>query len=156
MARQFNLKRLRSDLGLKQSEIAEALEVPQSSVSAMENGKTVVSPIYINKLQVKYQVANIEDYFDEVEVVRIQNNKGTNNGYKNTVTTAMDAETISRIIEIKKDVEVMIHNYEDRLQKVEAKRDALEIENKALHNKLTAFQVLCAKNGIDFEHIIAE
>ena len=156
MSRQFNLKRLRNDLRVKQSEIAEVLEVPQSSVSAMENGKTAVSPMYVNKLQVQYQINNIDDYYDEVEVVRISNNRGTNNGYKNTVNSGLDAETVSRISDIKKDVEVMMHTFEDRLTKAENKRDELETENRRLHRQLTAFQVLCAKNGLDFEHILAE
>lgn len=156
MSREFNLKRLRNDLGVKQSEIASILDIPQSSVSAMENGKTVVSPTYIDKLQSKYQINNIEDYYDDVEVVRIQNNRGTNNGYKNTLTSALDAKTISSIVEIHKDVSLILSSYEERLRNIEKKRDELENENRQLHRQLTAFQVLCAKNGIDFEHLIAE
>ena len=141
---------------MKQSEIAEVLEVPKSSVSAMENGKTVASPIYVNKLQANYQINNIDEYYDEVELVRISNNRGTNNGYKNTVNSGVDSDTASRISEIKKDVEAILHTFEERLKKVEDKRDELEAENRQLHRQLTAFQVLCAKNGLDFEHIIEE
>ena len=156
MALKFNLRKLRTDLGLKQSELADALQLPQSSVSAMENGKTGVSPQYITKLQTVYHISNIDDYFEEVEVVRITGNRGNNNGYKNTLSQGLDAETVASITEIKKVVESIRSDYEARLSKAEEKREEQDLEIKELHKMLTAFQVLCARHNIDYDHIIAE
>lgn len=156
MAQKFNLKRLRTELGLKQSEIADVLHLPQSSVSAMENGKTEVSQQYIKQLQAHFDIRNIDDYYDEVEVVRITGNRGNNNGYKNVLTSNLDAETISNVTAIKKDVDAIKGDYETRLKKAEEKREALDAEIRELHRQITEFKVLCARNNIDFDYITGQ
>ena len=153
MAQKFNLKRLRNELGLKQSEIADVLHLPQSSVSAMENGKTEVSQQYVKQLQAHFNIRNIDEYYDEVEVVRITGNRGNNNGYKNVLTSGVDPETVSNITAIKKDVDTIKGDYEDRLKRAEKKRDELDAEIRELHRQITEFKVLCARNDLDFDYI---
>ena len=154
----FNLRRLRTDLRLKQSDVAQTLEIPQSSVSAMENGKTVVSPAYIDKLQQVYNIDNIDDYYDELDIVRIHNNRGNNNGYNNHYNNQMglDAETVAKMATLDQNVSHLLSDFNERIIRLENKRDELEQENKELHRQLTAFQVLCAKNNIEFEQILAK
>ena len=154
----FNLRRLRTDLRLKQSDVAQTLEIPQSSVSAMENGKTTVSPAYIDKLQQVFNIDNIEDYNDELDIVRIHNNRGNNNGYNNHYNNQMglDAETVAKMATLDQNVSHLLSDFNERIIRLENKRDELEQENKELHRQLTAFQVLCAKNGIEFEQILAK
>lgn len=154
----FNLRRLRTDLRLKQSDVAQTLEIPQSSVSAMENGKTTVSPAYIDKLQEVYNIDNIDDYYDELDIVRIHNNRGNNNGYNNHYNNQMglDAETVAKMATLDQNVSHLLSDFNERIIRLENKRDELEQENKELHRQLTAFQVLCAKNNIEFEQILAK
>lgn len=104
----FNLLRLRTTLGLKQSQIAEVLKVPQSSISAMENGKTQVSDAYIQTLQQVFNIENINQYYDEVDQTRvvIKNNRGVNNGYGNVNQKggANDALILEKLASLEKDV----------------------------------------------------
>ena len=83
MAQKFDLKKFRQSMGLKQSELAAILGLPQSSISSMESGKTQVSQVYINRLVEKMGITNIEEfYYDASECVSIHNegNVGDNNG----------------------------------------------------------------------------
>jgi len=51
-----NLKKLRTDLGLKQSELAERAEVAQAAVSQLEKGVREPTPAMIKKLAMALDV----------------------------------------------------------------------------------------------------
>lgn len=156
MATRFNLNRLRTDLGLKQSDIAEVLQIPQSSVSAMENWKTNVSQAYVNTLVHKFGISNIQDYYEEYESINVTNNSGSGNGTNNKVQIpgSSDPLVLARLTSIEKDVDTLSGRTQERIEKLENKVDELERENKQLLHQLTEFKILCAKKGIDYEVII--
>lgn len=156
MATRFNLNRLRTDLGLKQSDIAEVLQIPQSSVSAMENWKTNVSQAYVNTLVHKFGIANIQDYYEEYESINVTNNSGSGNGTNNKVQIpgSSDPLVLTRLSSIEKDVDALSGRTQVRIDKLENKVDELERENKQLLHQLTEFKILCAKKGIDYDMII--
>lgn len=156
MATRFNLNRLRADLGLKQSGIAEVLQIPQSSVSAMENWKTNVSQAYVNTLVHKFGISNIQDYYEEYESINVTNNSGSGNGTNNKVQIpgSSDPLVLARLTSIEKDVDTLSGRTQERIEKLENKVDELERENKQLLHQLTEFKILCAKKGIDYEVII--
>lgn len=58
----FDLKRFRAERNLTQIEMSEALDVPQSFVSSIENGKRCASKSFLDKLSDHYKVDNISDY----------------------------------------------------------------------------------------------
>lgn len=158
MVKKFDIKRLRLDKGLKQSEIAAMLNIPQSSISSMEKGKTQVSQNYINILVKKLSLDNVEDYYYDVEemaYINNQNNRGSNNGYKNNLngtSGVQDNLILSKLVVIERD----LAEYNERNKKLEIKKEELEAENKSLFRQLMALQVLCIKNGIDVEGIISK
>ena len=145
--RQFALNRLRKELGVKQGEFAHVLGIPQSCVSEMEHGKTMVSEDHIKKLQAHYHITNIDDYYDEIEIVRIQNNKGNNNGYNNHYQSGLDSQSLAKIIAIEKDIKLLREDYRINIER-------LEKQNEVLRDQITSFIILCAKNQLDFSDII--
>lgn len=158
MAQKFDLKRLRLSKGLRQSEMAAILGIPQSSISAMESGKTQVSQVYINKLVEKLAISNIEEfYYDVDESVNIHNEGyiGDNNGYNNyknvTASTSADAVMITKISVMERD----LGELKEMLRKKDNRCDELQNEVMRLTRQLTAFQVLCARQGLDFEDILS-
>ena len=157
MAQKFDLKKFRQSLGLKQSELAAILGLPQSSTSAMESGKTQVSQVCINRLVDKMGITNIEEfYYDATERVNIHNegNVGDNNGYnnyKNVVTPApTDGTVLTKMAVFERDLATL----KEQFVKKDTRCDELQEEVMRLNRQLTAFQVLCARKGIDFEHIL--
>lgn len=153
-ATKFNLLRLRTDLGMKQSQIAEVLEIPQSSISAMENGKTNVSQAYVNTLVQKLSIPNIQEYYEEIEIGNISNNSGNGIGNNNNIKPAgSDPLVLARITSMEKDLGNISGNLENRIAKLEDKVDRYEEENRKLHQLLTEFKILCIKNGVDYEMI---
>ena len=82
MAMTFDLYRLRKDYKLTQKDVAKMLSLPQSSVSAMENGKTAVSQRVKDILSAELSIENIDNY-NVRENVSINNNhvNGNYNGY---------------------------------------------------------------------------
>ena len=157
MAQKFDLKKFRQSLGLKQSELAAILGLPQSSISAMESGKTQVSQVYINRLGEKKESTNIEEVdYDVNEIVESQNegNVGDNNGYnnyKNVVTPApTDGILLTKMAVFERDLATL----KEQFVKKDTRCDELQEEVMRLNRQLTAFQVLCARQGIDFEHIL--
>ena len=157
MAQKFDLKKFRQSMGLKQSELAAILGLPQSSISSMESGKTQVSQVYINRLVEKMGITNIEEfYYDASKSVSIHNegNVGDNNGYsnyKNVVTPApTDGILLTKMAVFERDLAEL----KEQLIKKDNRCDELQEEVMRLNRQLTAFQVLCARQGIDFEHIL--
>ena len=157
MALKFDMKKFRRTFGLKQSELAAILGLPQSSISSMESGKTQVSQVYINRLVEKMGITNIEEfYYDATESVNIHNegNVGDNNGYnnyKNVVTPApTDGILLTKMAVFERDLATL----KEQFVKKDTRCDELQEEVMRLNRQLTAFQVLCARKGIDFEHIL--
>ena len=58
----LDLKRFRVERKLTQIELATALEVPQSFISSIENGKRSAPQSFLDKLCQLYKVGNISDY----------------------------------------------------------------------------------------------
>lgn len=156
--RKFDIKRLRVDKGLKQSEMAELLNIPQSSISSMENGKTQVSQNYINILVEKLAIDNIDEYYYDVEEmvsINNENNTGHNNGYKNTFSqtgAVADPLILTKLAVIERD----LVEYNEANRKLENKRDELEAEVKKLRDQQTEFIIRCVQNGIDISDILAK
>lgn len=151
----FDLKRLRTDLKLKQTELADALNLPQSSVSSMEKGKTRIHQDTIDKLESIYNVTNIEDYYIEDEHPVYINNEGasgSNNGYKNLSISPVDIETM-----YKTRIEMMIEELREsneRTKRMEERYDIVTQEKSKLQERIIKLLMLCAKNGIDCESIL--
>lgn len=157
MRRLFDMKRLRQDMGMRQSEFARILDIPQSSISSMECGKTKVSKIYIEKLAIALAVPNIEDYYNEYPDVHIHNEGivGDNNGYNAYNSTAPapainEGLILSRLAVLERDLAKLV----ERTERYEQRYEEVREKNERLHRQLTAFQVLCTRNNIDFDHIL--
>lgn len=154
--KKFDIKRLRLDKGLKQSEMAALLNIPQSSISSMEKGKTQVSQTYINILIEKLAINNIEDYYYDVEeMVSIHNENvsGHNNGYNNTLSqpgSVSDSLILTKLSVIERD----LAEYNEANRKLEAKREELDAENKTLRDQITALMIRCLKNGIEIDDVL--
>lgn len=63
----FDLKRFRAVHNLSQKEIAEAVNRPQSFLSAIEHGKRSAPPGFLDNLSRIYHVDNISDYMRKAE-----------------------------------------------------------------------------------------
>lgn len=63
----FDLKRFRAERNLTQKEISEAVNCPQSYLSAIENGKRSASQKLVENLSRIYNVNNISQYIHERE-----------------------------------------------------------------------------------------
>lgn len=63
----FDLRTFRSDHNLTQKEIAEAVNRPQSFLSAIEHGKRSAPPGFLDDLTRLYDVDNISDYLRDRE-----------------------------------------------------------------------------------------
>lgn len=61
----FALKKVRQDKNLSQVEMATLLNLPQSSISAMENGKTKISQHIINTLVERLQIDEDAYWIDD-------------------------------------------------------------------------------------------
>lgn len=161
MALRLDLAKLRKEKGLKQSELAEILGVPQSSISAMENFKTNVSQTYINILIEKLSIDNINDYMverDESFYFNSENNQGDGNGYNTNVQKGLSnaAETllISKVALLEKGLDGINDKLGERLKNADAKRDELDKEIRELNHKLMALALRCAKNNVEYEDIM--
>jgi hypothetical protein len=105
----------------------------------------------------KLAIHNIEDfYYDVDESVNIHNEGyvGDNNGYNNyrnvTTSTSTDAIMITKISIMERDLSEL----KEMLHKKDNRCDELQKEVMQLTRQLTAFQVLCARKGLDFEDIL--
>lgn len=161
MAQKFDLKKFRLELGLTQSELAAILHIPQSSISAMENGKTKVAQTYINILAEQFHVDNIESFFTELEDkvhVNNENCTGNNNGYFRDCTTSgiFDEVLLERFDKLEKEFDEYKARERERVDKLDRECDLLRLENKSLLTQLFNLKLACVENGIDFKKIISE
>ena len=156
MAQKFDLKKFRQSMGLKQSELAAIHGLPQSSISSTKSEKTKLSQVYTKKKKKKMGITNIEEfYYDASECVSIHNegNVGDNNGYsnyKNVVTPApTDGILLTKMAVFERDLAEL----KEQLIKKDKRCDDHKEEEKKQNRQLTAFQVLCARQNINFKHI---
>ena len=61
----INLRQFRKERSLTQVELAKVLELPQSTISFLENGRQEVSDYFLECLQKAYGVNNIQEYVYE-------------------------------------------------------------------------------------------
>lgn len=159
MSKILDLQSLRRDYDKKQYEIAQILNLPQSSISAIENYKTAISPRNIKILVDELHVTNIDKYMiEKPQQYNIANNSGDGNGVANYVQKGAEAsagkEVAARLDALDKSIVDIAKNTGDRYDALQKANSDLNDEIKELHNKLMRLALRCAKKGVDYEDII--
>lgn len=149
MAMIFDLYRLRKDYKLTQKEVAKMLSLPQSSVSAMENGKTAVSQRVKDILSAELSIENIDNY-NVRENVSINNNhvNGNYNGYVNGAV--VDDQLQAKIDLILKDVSSLVERREERISALESRIDTLQEQLLQKNEEIMNLKLLLLQNNIEF------
>lgn len=80
----FDLKAFRARYRLTQKEIAEAVNRPQSFLSAIEHGKRSAPPGFLDDLSSIYKVDNISDYLHDREDVETEDISNIRNAIVNS------------------------------------------------------------------------
>lgn len=101
----FDLERFRKTKNISQKEISEAVNLPQSFLSAIEHGKKVAPDSLIDELARIYNVDNISDYMverKEPEDAKIQNVKEAmvNSKGLNINLNGMNSDTAAALISL--------------------------------------------------------
>ena len=149
MAMTFDLYRLRKDYKLTQKDVAKMLSLPQSSVSAMENGKTAVSQRVKDILSAELSIENIDNY-NVRENVSINNNhvNGNYNGYINGAV--VDDQLQAKIDLILKDVSSLVERREERISALESRIDTLQEQLLQKNEEIMNLKLLLLQNNIEF------
>ena len=149
MAMTFDLYRLRKDYKLTQKDVAKMLSLPQSSVSAMENGKTDVSQRVKDILSAELSIENIDNY-NVRENVSINNNhvNGNYNGYVNGAV--VDDQLQAKIDLILKDVSSLVERREERISALESRIDTLQEQLLQKNEEIMNLKLLLLQNNIEF------
>lgn len=149
MAMTFDLYRLRKDYKLTQKDVAKMLSLPQSSVSAMENGKTAVSQRVKDILSAELSIENIDNY-NVRENVSINNNhvNGNYNGYVNGAV--VDEQLQAKIDLILKDVSSLVERREERISALESRIDTLQEQLLQKNEEIMNLKLLLLQNNIEF------
>ena len=149
MAMTFDLYRLRKDYKLTQKDVAKMLSLPQSSVSAMENGKTAVSQRVKDILSAELSIENIDNY-NVRENVSINNNhvNGNYNGYVNGAV--VDDQLQAKIDLILKDVSSLVERREERISALESRIDTLQEQLLQKNEEIMNLTLLLLQNNIEF------
>ena len=149
MAMTFDLYRLRKDYKLTQKDVAKMLSLPQSSVSAMENGKTAVSQRVKDILSAELTIENIDNY-NVRENVSINNNhvNGNYNGYVNGAV--VDDQLQAKIDLILKDVSSLVERREERISALESRIDTLQEQLLQKNEEIMNLKLLLLQNNIEF------
>ena len=149
MAMTFDLYRLRKDYKLTQKDVAKMLSLPQSSVSAMENGKTAVSQRVKDILSAELSIENIDNY-NVRENVSINNNhvNGNYNGYVNGAV--VDDQLHAKIDLILKDVSSLVERREERISALESRIDTLQEQLLQKNEEIMNLKLLLLQNNIEF------
>lgn len=139
----FDLFQFRKDRRLTQQKLAEMLCLPQSSVSAMESGRTKISIAVIEKLRQYYPNEEVNEYIIE-DKINITNYhvKGSNNGYIRN-----EGGKLTNVIEQQRE---MLERRETRIADLETKVEKLQELILALTTENSDLKILLAKNSIDF------
>lgn len=149
MAMTFDLYRLRKDYKLTQKDVAKMLSLPQSSVSAMENGKTAVSQRVKDILSAELSIEDIDNY-NVRENVSINNNhvNGNYNGYVNGAV--VDDQLQAKIDLILKDVSSLVERREERISALESRIDTLQEQLLQKNEEIMNLKLLLLQNNIEF------
>ena len=149
MAMTFDLYRLRKDYKLTQKDVAKMLSLPQSSVSAMETGKTAVSQRVKDILSAELSIENIDNY-NVRENVSINNNhvNGNYNGYVNGAV--VDDQLQAKIDLILKDVSSLVERREERISALESRIDTLQEQLLQKNEEIMNLKLLLLQNNIEF------
>ena len=149
MAMTFDLYRLRKDYKLTQKDVAKMLSLPQSSVSAKENGKTPVSQRVKDILSAELSIENIDNY-NVRENVSINNNhvNGNYNGYVNGAV--VDDQLQAKIDLILKDVSSLVERREERISALESRIDTLQEQLLQKNEEIMNLKLLLLQNNIEF------
>ena len=149
MAMTFDLYRLRKDYKLTQKDVAKMLSSPQSSVSAMENGKTAVSQRVKDILSAELSIEDIDNY-NVRENVSINNNhvNGNYNGYVNGAV--VDDQLQAKIDLILKDVSSLVERREERISALESRIDTLQEQLLQKNEEIMNLKLLLLQNNIEF------
>ncbi len=149
MAMTFDLYRLRKDYKLTQKAVAKMLSLPQSSVSAMENGKTAVSQRVKDILSAELSIEDIDNY-NVRENVSINNNhvNGNYNGYVNGAV--VDDQLQAKIDLILKDVSSLVERREERISALESRIDTLQEQLLQKNEEIMNLKLLLLQNNIEF------
>ena len=149
MAMTFDLYRLRKDYKLTQKDVAKMLSLPQSSVSAMENGKTAVSQRVKDILSAELSIENIDNY-NVRENVSINNNhvNGNYNGYVNGAV--VDDQLQAKIDLILKDVSSLVERREERISALESRIDTIQEQLLQKNEEIMNLKLLLLQNNIEF------
>lgn len=149
MAMTFDLYRLRKDYKLTQKDVAKMLSLPQSSVSAMENGKTAVSQRVKDILSAELSIENIDNY-NVRENVSINNNhvNGNYNGYVNGAV--VDDQLQAKIDLILKDVSSLVERREERISALESRIDTLQEQLLQKNEEIMNLKLLLLQNNIEY------
>lgn len=156
----FDLKRFRAKHNLSQKDLAEALNVTQSFLSYIENGKRQASPEFVDKLSQIYDEKNISDYIRE----RTQPDNGTIRNVRDAIVNSpggmllmnefgkkLSDQEILRILDIQKEiVEDKISTISNETNQVIAQDDntiarlvsLLEVSNHRYDEALSKIQKL--------------
>lgn len=150
----FNLKTFREDHHLTQIDIAKALDVPQSSISAMESGRSRVSSIYIDTLVKKFKVENVEQYYiaDSPDTTVIRNNRGRNIGSRPEYTEHRGSSEIvtTKVIDVAKDVEDIKKILEQRIKELDERCQVKEREIRDFIAETARLKAILKCNNIEF------
>ena len=125
------------------------LSLPQSSVSAMENGKTAVSQRVKDILSAELSIENIDNY-NVRENVSINNNhvNGNYNGYVNGAV--VDDQLQAKIDLILKDVSSLVERREERISALESRIDTLQEQLLQKNEEIMNLKLLLLQNNIEF------
>lgn len=145
----FDLYRLRKDYKLTQKDVAKMLSLPQSSVSAMENGKTSVSQRVKDILSAELSIEDIDNY-NVRENVNINNNhvNGNYNGYVNGAV--VDEQLQAKIDLIMKDVSSLVERREERISALESRIDNLQEQLLQKNEEIMNLKLRLLQNNIEF------
>lgn len=145
--RVFNMQRFRTERHLSQKQLADILKIPQSSISAMESGRTRVNQTYLNTLKNNFTF-NVEDYMEEESTVFVKNVKGNNNGQNNG--NGLDSEGMKSMERM---MNRMLGNAERELSRYDSlmeRYQALEAENRRLTIRVHELEILLLRNNIKY------
>lgn len=109
----FDLKRFRAERNLTQKEISEAVNCPQSYLSAIENGKRSASQKFVENLSRIYNVNNISQYILERD---------------------SEATTFPEVIKNSARGQQLISEIENKMDKVDILRILSIIQSKMIDN----------------------
>ena len=138
MAR-IEIARLRKDHGMSQSELAQQLQITQSFLSAIENGKSPLPPEKEARIMELFSMSDLSAYTADTQSAANQR----------SVADLTEAELIKQLLTRfhehahSKDAEAHHHDHHERIEALEASNNSLLARNDAL---LDRNEKLAAKN----------